>query len=226
MFFWIGYHYYKDRHLPEPPGHLLLAFILGIGSAYLATLLYRSLDFVDLRFDAFLLAETNPMGLFVYAVLGIGVIEELAKMIPFLLIIMYFKEFNEPIDGIIYASFIAIGFAAVENIQYIRSMTDTAAWARGFAGPVVHIVFASIWGYLIGRAYLCRRRVGQTIIAALALTALLHGIYDFIAIAMPAPMLPIAAALIAVIWIWRLLLIKDLHGLPPGQCPVELETRD
>ena len=216
MLFWAGYHYYKDRHLPEPVSHLLLAFALGIGSFFLGMFMYRALGLVNLRFDAYLLAETNLPGLFAYAILAIGVIEELAKMIPFLLFVIHFKEFNEPIDGIIYGSFIALGFATVENIQYLQFITGPEAWARGFAGPVVHIVFASIWGYYIGRAYLCRRSLGKTIIAALAFTAILHGIYDFVVIAMPTPALPLAASLIVGIWLWRLWLIRDLHMLPPS----------
>ena len=71
----------------------------------------------------------------------------------------------------------------------------------------------------IGRAYLCRRALGRTIIAALACTAILHGLYDYVVIAMPAPALPVAALLILVIWVWRLFLIRDLHTLPPGPCP-------
>jgi RsiW-degrading membrane proteinase PrsW (M82 family) len=221
VLFWAGYHYYKDRQLPEPLSHLLLAFILGVGSFYLGMFMYRALGLVNLRFDAYLLAETNLPGLFAYAILAIGVIEELAKMIPFLLIVIHFKEFNEPIDGIIYASFIALGFAAVENIQYLRYAPGLEAWARGFAGPVIHIVFASIWGYYIGRARLCRRYLPGTIFAALAITAMLHGIYDFVVIAMPPPALPVAAFLIVGIWLWRLRLIRDLRTLPPGPCPTE-----
>ena len=219
VLFWAGYHYYKDRHLPEPFSHLLLAFTLGVGSFYLGMFMYRALDLVDLRYDAYLLAETNLPGLFAYAILAIGVIEELAKMIPFLLIVIHFKEFNEPIDGIIYGSFIALGFAAVENFQYLQFGTNMEAWARGFAGPVIHIVFASIWGYYIGRAYLCRRYLGRTIFATLAFTAILHGIYDFVVIALPTPALPVAASLIVGIWLWRLWLIHDLHALPTGPCP-------
>ena len=219
VLFWACYHYYQDRHLPEPLSHLLLAFALGVGSFYLGMLMYRGLDLVHLRYDAYLLAETNLPGFFAYAVLVIGVIEELAKLTPFLLIVVHFKEFDEPIDGIIYASFIALGFAAVENIQYFQFLTSLEAFARGFAGPVIHIVFASIWGYYIGRAYLCRRALGRTVIAALACTAILHGSYDFVVIAMPAPALPVAAFLIVGIWVWRLLLIRDLHTLPAGPCP-------
>lgn len=219
LLFWAGYHYYKDRHLPEPVSHLLLAFALGVGSFYLGMLMYRGLDFVNLRYDPYLLAETSLPGVFAYAVLVIGVIEELAKLMPFLLVIIHLKEFDEPIDGIIYASFIALGFSAVENIQYFQFLTSLEALARGFAGPVVHIVFASVWGYYIGRAYLCRRSLGRTVIAALACTAILHGTYDFVVIALPAPALPVAALLILGIWVWRLLLIRDLHALPAGPCP-------
>ncbi len=221
VLFWAGYHYHKDRHLPEPVSHLLLAFVLGAGSFYLGMFMYRALGLVNLRFDAYLLAETNLPGLFAYAILAIGVIEEFAKMIPFLLIVIHLKEFNEPVDGIIYASFIALGFAAVENIQYLKFATGLEAWARGFAGPVIHIVFASIWGYYIGRACLCRRYLLGTIIAALAITAILHGIYDFVVIAMPSPALPVAAFLIVSVWLWRLWLIRALHTLPPGPCPTE-----
>jgi len=219
VLFWAFYHYHKDRHLPEPVSHLLLAFSLGVGSFYLGMFMYRALDLVNLRYDAYQLAETNLPGLFAYAILAIGVIEELAKMIPFLLLVIHFKEFDEPIDGIIYGSFIALGFAAVENIQYLQNVTGVEAWARGFAGPVIHIVFASIWGYYIGRAYLCREFLGRTILAALAFTAILHGIYDFVVIALPTPALPVAAFLIVGIWLWRLWLIRDLHTLSPGPCP-------
>jgi RsiW-degrading membrane proteinase PrsW (M82 family) len=221
LLFWAWYHYHKDRHLPEPISHLAVTFVLGIGSCYLAMFMYKALDLVGLRYDAFLLAETDLEGLFAYSILVIGAFEELAKMVPFLLIVIRFKEFNETIDGIIYASFIALGFAAVENVQYVQYVTTFEALARGFAGPVIHIVFASIWGYYIGKAFLCKRKLIRVILASLAFTAVLHGIYDFLVIAMPAPVLPVAAILIAGIWIWRLSLIRDLHTLPAGPCPFD-----
>ncbi len=217
--FWAVYHYRKDHKLPEPLGHLALTFFLGIAAAWLATWMYQSLELVGLRYDAYELAESNLPGLFAYVVLAIGIIEELAKLVPFLLVVVRFGEFNEPIDGIIYASFIALGFAAVENVQYVQAVSAVEAYARGFAGPVVHIVFASIWGYYVGKAWLCGRKVVPVILAALAVTALLHGIYDFIVIALPTPALLIAALMIAGIWIWRLNLIRDLHDRPAGPCP-------
>lgn len=218
VLFWAAYHLHADRHLPEPHGHLLLAFLLGVGSFYLGLLGYGLLGLVGLRYDAFLLASHNLPGLLAYAVLAIGVIEESAKLLPFLLVVLRFGEFDEPIDGIIYASFIALGFAAVENIRYLDFLTTRQAFARGFAGPVLHIVFASIWGYYVGRAWLRGRGRAVTVLAALAVSALVHGVYNFVVIGLPAPGLPVAAGLIAGLWVWRLCLIRDLHAVYRRQC--------
>lgn len=211
VLFWACYHYYTDRHLPEPIGHLLLAFILGIVSYYLGFVLYRALEYAQLRHDAFLLAETNLAGLFAYSVLAIGLIEEVVKIIPFLLVVIRFREFDEPIDGIIYASFIALGFSAMENVHYLQYVGEWEARLRGFAGPVVHIVFASFWGYHIGRAQLRGKFLVRTSIAALLITAVFHGVYDFIVIGLPPSALPLSALIIGGLWVWRLRLIRDLH---------------
>ena len=209
--FWSAYHLHVDRHLPEPALHLVLAFVLGVASFYLGMLGYRALDTIGLRFDAFALARDNLPGLFSYAVLAIGPIEESAKLLPFLLVVLRFRDFNEPLDGIVYASFIALGFAAVENILYVPYLDSAAAYARGFIGPVLHIVFASIWGYYIGRAWLCRRSLLPAISGSLVVASVLHGFYNFAVIGLPGFGLPMAAALITALWLWRLLLIRDLH---------------
>ena len=212
VLFWVAYHLHVDRRLPEPPGHLLLAFALGVVSFYLGIGGYRLLGVLGLRYDAFLLAETNLPGLLLFSVLGIGVIEETAKLIPFLLVVLRFREFDEPIDGIVYASFIALGFSALENFQYLQFMSPGAAYARGFAGPVVHMVFASIWGYYIGRAWLRGHHRVRAVLGSVGFAVVLHGVYDFVVIGFPEPGLPLAAALIVGLWVWRLFLIRDLHA--------------
>lgn len=218
VIFWGTYHLYKDRHLPEPAGNLFLCFVLGFGSFYAGKHMYEGLDLIGLRFDAFGLAETNRTGLLIYSILVIGLIEELAKFIPFVLVALRFKAFDEPVDGIIYASFIALGFATLENIQYLHFLDGFESIARGFAGPLVHIMFVSIWAFYTGVAHLEKANVLTVGTTYLALAALLHGIYDFLIIAMPLSALPAAALLILAIWLWRMHLIRDLHradGLDP-----------
>lgn len=209
--FWAAYHWHADRHMPEPPLHLALAFILGIASFYFGLLLYWSLGLVELRYDAYALAATSLPGLFAYCVLVIGVIEEAVKILPFVLIVLRFREFDEPLDGIIYASFIALGFSALENIYYLDSLTTAQAYARGFAGPVVHIVFASIWGYHLGKAHISGKKLLPVALTYLAVSAFLHGVYDFMAIGLASTALPFVAFLIVSLWLARLVFIRDLH---------------
>ena len=101
VFFWAGYHYHKDRHLPEPPLNLLLSFGLGLLAAAISRAMYSGLEPLGLRFDAVELAADNPLGLFAYAMLAIGPIEELSKLLPFVIVVLRFKAFDEPLDGIV-----------------------------------------------------------------------------------------------------------------------------
>ena len=80
----------------------------------------------------------------------------------------------------------------------------------GFAGPLVHIVFASVWAYHIGMAHLKRRGVMRATLLWLALTAGLHGVYDFIVLGFPSSALVLAALVIVGVWVWRLTLIRRL----------------
>lgn len=211
VFFWAGYHYHKDRHLPEPAINLLISFALGVIAVGISRLMYTGLEPLDLRLDAVALAVENPQGLFAYSLLVIGPIEEVSKLLPFLIVVLRFKAFDEPLDGIIYASFIGLGYAAAENLLYLDFLTPLESAARGFASPVVHILFASIWAHWITRAHLGGRPIGMPLITGLLLAALLHGIYDFLVLLNPVFALPIAASLIVTIWVWRLMLLRRMH---------------
>lgn len=211
VLFWAVYHYYKDRHLPEPVGLLVLTFLLGVGAVYISSLMYAGLGLVGLRFDAGYLADTNTLGLLAYSVLAIGPIEELAKMLPFIIVVLRFKEFDEPMDGIIYASFIGLGFAALENWQYLEYLTRPEAYARGFASPVIHILFASIWGHWIGQAHLAGRSIVGPTLLSFTVAAALHGLYNFVVILSPRFAPVIAAVGILSIWLWRLLMLRAMH---------------
>lgn len=211
VIFWAAYHYYKDRHLPEPWQNLFACFLLGMLSFFIGKYVYVSLGFVNLRYDAFYLAETDVVALLYYAMLAIGPIEELSKFIPFIIVVIRFKAFDEPIDGIIYASFIALGFSALENIQYLAYSTPGESIARGIAGPLVHIMFASIWGYHVGKAALKGRSLWIASGVSVIMASLLHGLYDFIVIGYAAKYLAASSGIILLIWMWRLHLIKDLH---------------
>ncbi len=211
VFFWAAYHYHHDRHLPEPAWTPALAFCLGALAVGVAKLLYLGLEPIGLRYDALALAESNRRVLFAYALLVIGPLEELAKLLPFLVVILRLRAFDEPVDGIIYASFIGLGYAAAENFLYLDHLSPFEAAARGFASPVVHILFASIWAHWITSDWLARRPFGRSLWVGFLAAASLHGVYDFLVLQSPVSALPIAAIMIVALWVWRLLVLRRLH---------------
>ncbi len=66
-------------------------------------------------------------------------------------------------------------------------------------------------GRHLGRAELCGRNRFGTVLGWLGFTAFIHGVYNFAVLGLPLVGLPIAATLITGLWVWRLLLIRDLH---------------
>lgn len=210
--FWGAYHWYKDRHRPEPPGYLLLSFGLGVAGGMLSGQLYLLLDSLGLHYNPYTLAAENLSTLLLYAVFGIGLVEELAKFLPFWLIGIRHHHFDEPIDGIIYASFGALGFASHENLHYLSWLSGWEGLGRSMASPLVHVMFASIWGYAVGRAHCRGFSVLPAALVGLLLAALAHGLYDFFAIGLPAWTGIGTVSVIAAIWAWRMRLLGALGG--------------
>ncbi len=209
--FWGAFHWYKDQHKPEPFGHLLVTYLLGIAAGALGLHAYEALGQFGLRYDAYALAATNKAALFIYSVLVIGLVEEGVKFLPFWLVNTRLCHFDELIDGIIYSSFIALGFASYENFFYLPYLDPGEALARGIASPIVHVMFSSIWGYAIGRAVICKRPLLPVALASIGVAVLAHGLYDFFAIGQ-APWFRIGAvSVILVVWLWRMRLIRKLQ---------------
>ncbi len=191
---------------------LLLMYGLGIGSGVLVLYAYGVLDRIGLRQDAYVLAQTNMPGLLLYAILVIGLVEEIAKFLPFWLVALRLRSFDEPVDGIIYGSFVALGFATHENIQYLGLLEGPAILARAAAAPLVHILFASIWGYTCGHARAHGRPLLPAALGGLALSATIHGVYDFFEIGLSAWVRSVPAVLVLAIWLWRIQLVRRLTG--------------
>lgn len=208
ILFWSAYHYYKDRHRPEPLILLFLSVALGYVSAYISLFLYQCLDYIGLRYDAYELAQNSSLGLLAYSVFGIGPIEELAKFIPFIFIAVRHPHFDEPLDGVIYASFIALGFSINENQGYLLHLGGWEAIARAIASPMIHVLFASIWGYAYG--YADSHSINRTLFTffALVFSMLLHGIYDFFSIGISVWTNIMPPLIILTIWAWRMCAIR------------------
>jgi RsiW-degrading membrane proteinase PrsW (M82 family) len=97
---------------------------------------------------------------FAGAVLSAPIVEEFWKGLGVLGVFLFLRrEFDGVIDGIMYATFTAIGFATVENVTYYATaarggdgMLQATFLMRGILSPWCHPVFTSMTGIGLGLA--------------------------------------------------------------------------
>ncbi len=124
----------------------------------------------------------NMLNMAIYSFLIIALTEELSKFL-FLRLYAYPKdEFNEPMDGIVYAVMVGMGFATLENIFYVLSEDFggvKVAIGRAFTAVPAHAAFAVIMGAYIGLAKFIPEKRNIYMLTGIALAVFFHGLYDF-----------------------------------------------
>ena len=102
-------------------------------------------------------------------------------------------EFDEPVDGIVYAAATALGFATAENALYLFKAygmgTETVATLgtiRAFLSVPGHALWSAMWGYALGFAkFSDAKRGGELIVKGLILAAVLHGTFNLVCLSGP-----------------------------------------
>jgi RsiW-degrading membrane proteinase PrsW (M82 family)/RNA polymerase subunit RPABC4/transcription elongation factor Spt4 len=114
------------------------------------------------------------------AMMMVGILEETAKFLPVYLYIYKRPEFNEVMDGIIYASAASLGFASLENLFYILSFGPSVMLGRAIISTLGHVLFASFWGYSLG----LKKMTGKnTVLVGLVFAMIAHGVFNIILMA-------------------------------------------
>jgi RsiW-degrading membrane proteinase PrsW (M82 family) len=127
----------------------------------------------------------DPFVTFTFAFAVISLSEEFAKYLFIRYYIFPKKVFDEPMDGIVYAIMVGMGFATLENILYvvIRPEDMTTAfrigWLRMLTAVPGHAIFAVVMGYFIGRAKFVTQGQAWLLWTGLCSAVLLHGLYDY-----------------------------------------------
>ena len=205
--FWIGYFTYKDRFRPEPFTRMGVSYLLGIASALACVHTLRlALPLLGLPFDPSSLMEGDRLSWLLYSVGITGMTEEAFKFLPFVIIVLRFPSFDEKTDGILYACFIALGFATYENILYLPHLEGFELFGRAFASPLTHTIFASIWGYMVGLAHMRDRSRIRSAVTGLFLAGACHGLFNFLTTS--AELRILGSLLILVVWIWQIRVLE------------------
>jgi len=165
------YVYIRDKYEKEPWGLLLKTFLAGAFITLPIIILEGGLSSIgqgltglwDAAYNAFVVAAFS---------------EELFKFLVIYFLIRRSPHFNERFDGIVYAVFVSLGFAAVENVLYVISGGLNAGLMRAFTAVPAHAFFGVVMGFYFGKHRFINK--SKYLYLALIWPILLHGAYDFI----------------------------------------------
>jgi RsiW-degrading membrane proteinase PrsW (M82 family) len=178
-YFLLRYIYRHDAVEKEPPGLLLKLFVFGILAAIPAGIFeYMGEDLLKKYIDA-----SSPLYSVTLAFLVVAVVEEGVKYMFLKLSTWNNPNFNYRFDGVVYAVFVSVGFAAIENIMYIFSYGLSVALPRALLAVPAHMGFAVFMGAFYGSAQVCRSQgrdaaMRRYLFLSYLLPVFLHGLYD------------------------------------------------
>lgn len=178
----LWYIYRKDKQQPEPLKWLLKAFVYGIISCFIGMALSLAISaLAGIYWD--MDTHSGVSEAFADAFLSAAIPEEFAKFLMLWLLLRKNPYYDELFDGIVYAVFVSMGFAGVENILYLVDGMADGSWistgiVRALLSVPGHALFAILMGYYYSLYHFGVSRNVKTAIMILAAPVLAHGIFD------------------------------------------------
>jgi protease PrsW len=157
---WLGFFYLMDRHEPEPKALVVGVCVLG---TLVAAPLASFVQYQAVPREALEVHGISPWSAdrIVYAILIQGLAQEMCKYAAVRYTVYLSREFDEPMDGIVYMMACGTGFAVWENYHRLSDQGLSAhlsiAAAQCVVTTLAHASFAGALGYVMGRAKFSRR---------------------------------------------------------------------
>jgi len=190
----------RDRN-PEPPGLVIRTFLLG-------ALVTVPIVPVAMALEAL---GHGAMGVWgkaiVGAFLGAAIPEEGFKFLVLRLWVWRQKDFDEPMDGIVYGAAASLGFAALENVMYVSEGGLSVATLRAVTAVPGHALTGVLMGYYAGRAkFGPPEERTRLLVRGLGAAIVVHGAYDmFLLTATLWAFLALPVLLLQLLWARRLI---------------------
>ena len=140
--------YLKDKNEKEPIGFLIGLFFAGMGTIITAVIA----EFIGDAILELILPYTPVLKAILLALIVVGPAEELGKYAVLRLITWKNKNFNYSYDAIVYAVFVSLGFACLENVGYVFQNGIGTALLRMFTSVPGHASFAVFMGFFYSKA--------------------------------------------------------------------------
>ena len=194
--------YFNDKTDRVPFGYLIALFFIGMGTV-VSAIIIEGIGKAIL--DAAIPYESMFKGAFL-AIAIVGPTEELGKFLVLRLMTWKSRHFKHTYDAIVFAVFVSLGFAALENVGYVFGGGIGAALLRMFTAVPGHACFAVFMGLFYGKAKLAQvnGKTGMRFLnyfLSLFVPIVIHGIYDAILMAGGSADEFIVTGLSVVLWI-------------------------
>ena len=171
------YIYNKDPH-KEPYYMLVRMFSRGL-------MTFLPILIVEIILDLFFSTDgiTSFTKIFIFTFIGVALVEEFFKWIVVYKSAYNDKEFNEVYDIIVYAVFVSLGFACIENISYVLGNGLANAFFRAISAIPGHMYFGVIMGFFLSKAKVAKFNRNKemernNLIFSLLFPTLFHTMYD------------------------------------------------
>lgn len=175
----LRYIYRHDTIEREPAGLLALLLLMGV----IAALCSGMLESVAQSFLSIFVTPGSQIYTILLAFLVVAAVEEGMKFWLLKRKTWNHPGFNYRFDGIVYAVFVSLGFAAYENILYVFNYGLSVALPRALLAVPGHMSFAVCMGIYYGRAKLCegwgdQAGMKRNLWSGYLFSVFLHGFYD------------------------------------------------
>ncbi len=197
---------YSDK-FREPRGQILKVFIYGI-------LITIPAYFFNTYLNAFWYNNFRVSEGLIGSFLTAAPVEEGLKLSILYFFVYKMKDFNEPIDGIVYGVTASLGFATLENFYYVYLLADyyqtssmSLAVARSFSAVPAHAVFGVFMGYFFMKYVFVKK--GDNLLFAFTIPFVLHGCYNLFTVSN----FYISLGLILISWIIALKMFAGLKEI-------------
>lgn len=175
----LRYTYHHDTIEREPAGLLVVLLMMGT----VAALCSGVLEGIAESILNLLVAPGSRIYTILLAFLVVAAVEEGMKFWLLKRRTWNHLAFNYRFDGIVYAVFVSLGFAAYENILYVFNYGLSVALPRALLAVPGHMSFAVCMGIYYGRAKLCAGwgdewNTRKNLWTGYLCSVFLHGFYD------------------------------------------------
>ena len=197
---------YSDK-FKEPRSEIIKVFIYGI-------LITIPAYFLNTSISKFFYANTRVSEGLISSFLTAAPVEEGLKLFILYYFVYKMKDFNEPIDGIVYGVTVSLGFATLENFYYVYLLADyfntsamTLAIVRSFSAVPAHAVFGVFMGYFFMKYVFVKK--GDNLLFAFTIPFVLHSCYNLFTVSN----FYISLGLILISWIIALKMFAGLKEI-------------